>query len=60
MDWRCGSSGKVTGLQVLSPEFKPHFHQEKKKKIEEIMGIWILIFHISSKVVNNIFNITQK
>jgi hypothetical protein len=36
MDWRCGSSGKVTGLQVLSPEFKPHFHQEKKKKIEEI------------------------
>jgi hypothetical protein len=33
MDWRCGSRGRVTDLQVWRPEFKPLSHQKKKKKI---------------------------
>jgi hypothetical protein len=31
MDWRCGTSGRVTALEVWSLEFKPQCHQKKKK-----------------------------
>jgi hypothetical protein len=33
MDWRCGLSSRVPGLQVPVPDFKPQSHQKKKKKI---------------------------
>jgi hypothetical protein len=32
MDWRYSSSDRLPGLQAQSPEFKPQFHQKKKKK----------------------------
>jgi hypothetical protein len=31
MEWRCGSSSKVSALQSQSPEFKPQSHQKKKR-----------------------------
>jgi hypothetical protein len=46
MDWWCGSCSKVTGLQALSPEFKPHSHQEKKKRRtkERQWEYWLNVF----------------
>jgi hypothetical protein len=32
MNWRCGSSGKKSALQVQHPKFKPQSHQKGKKK----------------------------
>jgi hypothetical protein len=38
MDWRCSSSGRAWALQTRSPEFKPQFHQKKKKKKDKGRG----------------------
>jgi hypothetical protein len=35
MDWRCGSSGRATALQVHSPEFKTPAPIKKKKKLKK-------------------------
>jgi hypothetical protein len=32
MDWRCGSSSRLPGLQVWSPQFKSQSHQNKQTK----------------------------
>jgi hypothetical protein len=32
MDWKYGSRGRVPAFQVRSPDFKPPFHQKKKKE----------------------------
>jgi hypothetical protein len=32
MDWRYGSRGSISALQVQSPEFKPQSHRNKTKK----------------------------
>jgi hypothetical protein len=29
----------VPDLQVLNPEFKPHYHQKKKEKIKSGVGV---------------------
>jgi hypothetical protein len=38
MDWQCASSSRVPALQAWSLEFKPQFHQKKKKSVHEF---WI-------------------
>jgi hypothetical protein len=38
MDWRQGSSCTAPALQAQSPEFKPQFHQKRKKNL--FNGYW--------------------
>jgi hypothetical protein len=46
MDWRCGSSSRVPALEVWTLEYKPKFHQKKRKCRHNSIVIVVTIYNL--------------